>query len=187
MIRPRSNPSLRPTTRRPPSRHRPTRPRRGSRPPSTPKGCPKGRALHLVDVENLAGGPLTGLAEDALAQYLAASEWREGDHVVVAGHPMSVLQAGLVIDVPCRLVAAHGPDGGDRALLAAASDPEFVMNHYDKVAIGSGDGIFAGLAETLHARGLEVWVVAPTGGLSMRLGAAGTRVVTLAHPNEASE
>jgi hypothetical protein len=130
----------------------------------------------------LSGGPFTGLAKEALAQYLAASQWSEGDHVVVAGHPRSVLEAGLVIGVPCRLVPAHGPDGGDRALLAAAADAEFLRTHYDKVVIGSGDGIFADLAEALRGSGLEIWVVGPIGGLSVRLGAAGTRVVTLAEP-----
>lgn len=171
-------PAIRPVTWGPPTAPRTSR--CATRRNRSADGPPPGRALHMVDVENLAGGPFTGLARVALAAYLKTSEWREGDHVLVAGHPRSALEAGLAIDVPCRLLPAHGPDGADLALLAAVQDVRFVAAHYERIVIGSGDGIFVDLVEELQSQGLEVWVVAPHDGLSLRLGAASRHVVKLA-------
>lgn len=47
------------------------------------------RALHLVDIENLAGGPgVTGdMIVDVFDRYLEAAAWQPGDLLYVAANP----------------------------------------------------------------------------------------------------
>lgn len=133
------------------------------------RGLPAGRTLHLVDLENLAGGPFAGVAAMVATAggYRRAAHPRKGDHVVVAVNPHIAYEAGSLWP-GARLLAAHGPDGADRALLAEA-DPDWVSRHYDRVVIGSGDHIFAALAWQLRAAGLAVVVVARRSHLAAEL------------------
>src|SRR5690242_19397336 len=79
--------------------------------------APRGRSLHLIDIENLAGPD--GHIPEALASYRARSHFRPGDHVVIAARPSVALAAKR--SWPSALVrCAHGVDGADLALLAEA-------------------------------------------------------------------
>src|SRR5690242_20102968 len=56
---------------------------------------PAGRTLHLIDLENLMGGPF-----ESAATMQSASDWYQktapvvvGDHVIVAVNPMLALEA----------------------------------------------------------------------------------------------
>ena len=131
---------------------------------------PAGRTLHLVDVENLMGGPTGGLLplEDALAQYRSVAPVTSGDHIVIAANPALAWKAGMAWPT-ARLLAASGPDGADRALLAEVADTRVIAERFDRVIVGSGDGIFATDAESLRALGIAVGVVAPITGLSRHL------------------
>ena len=128
------------------------------------------RALHLVDLENLIGapgGPRWAVA-DTMGRYLLASGWQPGDHVVVAACGPLILQYQTGSGVASRSIVAVGPDAADLALIAAA-DPTFVARRFDRVVIGSGDGIFAQLAAELEGCGVVVTVVGRGGAISRRL------------------
>jgi hypothetical protein len=120
----------------------------------------RNRTLHLIDIENLAGGPLSG--DDAghtLRAYLHAAQWRPGDLVYVAAHPKVLQRFAWDLPVEANLRAAHGPDGADLALLAQCP-PEFVARRAQRLVIGSGDHIFIERARAVRSSGVGVAVVA---------------------------
>jgi len=163
----------------PPASAEPGRSRQ--RPAHRGRDVPIGRALFLVDLENLLCDPHdVGGAAEALARCLVAGGWRPGDHLKVAGHPSLVLAAlRALAGLGCRALPAHGPNGADLRLLTE-SDPAFMAARYRRVVIASGDGIFTDVAAELGRRGIPVWVVAPQGSLAARLRLAAARVVVLA-------
>jgi hypothetical protein len=80
--------------------------------------------------------------------------------------PRSLTTTGGVATGTCRPDApCAGPDGADRRLLAEAETP-YVSDHYDRVVVGSGDGIFAGRALELRRAGVVVGVVSRRRSLS---------------------
>jgi hypothetical protein len=134
-----------------------------------------------VDLENLMRGPDQGDAglSDACAQYRDAAPVCPGDHIVVAVNPALALQAGRSWP-SARLLTGRGPDGADLALLASVSDRLWTAARYDRIIIGSGDGVFAEVAADLRELGVAVGVVAPEDRLSRRLGRSATFVRALA-------
>ena len=132
---------------------------------------PLGRTLHLVDIENLCGGPYASFERlrRTVEAYQRALAVRLGDHVVMACNRGLLLDAGRAWP-GVRLCAGNGPDGADLALLDAATT-EYIGSHYDRVVIGSGDGIFAPRAYELRLDGLVVAVVSLRRSLSPRLAA----------------
>jgi hypothetical protein len=131
------------------------------------KHLPAGRSLHLVDIENLAGGARAYRCSvaDALEHYRALAGFQEGDHVVIAACGGLAFRTGCLWS-GARLLVAHGKDGADLALLNEIISPESIAARYDRVVVGSGDGIFAEPISTLRRLGISVGVVAPIGGLS---------------------
>jgi len=130
---------------------------------------PAGRTLHLVDLENLAGGSGVGDVDvdQALARYERVVRVRPVDHRIVACGRRLAFQAkdrwsGALVK------AAHGVDGADRALLAEAG-PAFVRSHYDRVVVASGDHGFTELVVELDAGGVDVCVVSRRDSLARRL------------------
>jgi hypothetical protein len=127
------------------------------------------RALHLVDVENLAGEPRPGrstveaIRRDYVAQVRPAPE----DHIVIACNHGACLEVGLGWP-NARLLARSGPDGADHALLEVLNT-EDVCRRFDTVVLASGDGIFADAAARLGAAGIAVTVVSRPRPLSRRL------------------
>ncbi len=129
-----------------------------------------GRTLHLVDLENLIGDPWAkgpGVCE-ALKQHLDVAVWREGDLVYVASCPPVIAEVGFTPPVTCSLFAARGADGADLRLLAQAP-PEWVVRRFERLVIGSGDGIFAARATAVRDLGVEVGVVSRPEALSRSL------------------
>lgn len=118
-----------------------------------------GRTLHLIDVENLVRGSGAGSAEVArvLADYRATVAIRPGDHVVIASGRRLLMAAGSAWP-GARLLLGRGLDGADLALLDACPLGA-VAAAYDRVVIGSGDGIFAARAAELRRAGVVVVVV----------------------------
>lgn len=135
------------------------------------KTCSPGedRAIHLVDIENLLEGPtfsdidVMGLMES----YFILSERRVGDHVVIATCHRAALAAWFGCPDARRLVRS-GLDGADLALLDVMTS-EKLAARYDRVVIGSGDGIFSEAAAELQAQGASVRVVTRRNQLSRRL------------------
>lgn len=146
---------------------------------------PPGRALHLIDLENL----LDGRHEQAdvsdvrwaVGRFCRGADWRRDDLVVVAANP--ALLGRVAYDLPAgwQKVAARGADGADRALLERAA-PDLVRHRFHRLVVGSGDGAFADLARALRRAGGEVWVVATGGHVSRRLARCASTLVLLDEP-----
>ncbi len=133
---------------------------------------PAGRALHVVDIENLVGGSGADAIEvdRALAHYEQVVRPGENDLRVVA------CGASLVFPVHDRWAGAsirkaRGVDGADRILLDEASVAN-VVGRFDRVVVASGDHVFASLVVDLDAAGVEVVVVSRRTAMSRLLAVA---------------
>lgn len=151
---------------------------------------PEGRALHLIDIENLMGGPLNGIPalERAISDYMQATLVGAMDQFVVACNPGLAFLAGRGLP-KAQLLMRAGSDGADLALIEWASDVIWIAGRFDRLIIGSGDGIFETVAYAYRALGIEVGVVARQGSISDRLGRASSWVTHLHNAKivEASE
>lgn len=130
----------------------------------------EGRTLHLVDIENLMGGPLGGdeLLRNVSRAYRSSARMAVGDHAIVACNPTLLLPTKLEWEAN-RVLVGFGPDGADRRLLAELTSHRWVVSHFDRVVIGSGDGIFSRRASILRHHGVRVEVVALRGAIARRL------------------
>ena len=142
---------------------------------------PTSRTLHLVDLENLVGGPYASavMALATLDTYLNLAQWQLCDHVIVAAHPQLVLRIAFDIPISVSLHSAHGRDGADLMLLSLAP-PELIVKRYTRLVIGSGDGIFSERARIVRRKGVTVDVVALEGCCSKQLRRYGWRVLDAA-------
>jgi hypothetical protein len=137
------------------------------------------RGLHLVDLENLladpwAHGPAVGRALD---EYLERAQFRRGDLVFVAGNPWLMVEVGWsqldsTTRVDCHRFAARGPQGADTKLLEAAP-LAWVSRRFERLVVGSGDGVFADRLSQARASGLSVRLVSRPDALSGRLARLG--------------
>ena len=129
-----------------------------------------GRTLHLIDIENLVGGSAASCGEVAVvsSDYHRTAPVQPGDHVIVAAGPRIVMDAGLVWR-GARLVVGRGVDGADRALLAAVEDSQWVAARFDRVVLGSGDGIFVPALASFRSLGIATGIVAPEKSISWAL------------------
>jgi hypothetical protein len=128
------------------------------------------RTLHLVDLENLLGDPraTTDAALATFDAYLDVAHWSVDDHVIVATNPWLMAKIAFDLPVPASRHAVHGRDGADTMLLSLAPT-ELVVKRYQRLVIGSGDGIFTARARVAQERGVAVEVVARPDGCSTRL------------------
>jgi hypothetical protein len=138
-----------------------------------------GRALMLVDPENLLGGGSFRAAQLATIRrpLLAAAGVGRPQVVVAASSGRGAVEAGLGWP-GSRLVWRPGRDGADLALADVALN-EDVVARYQRVVICSGDGLFAVVANYLGRHGVHVSVIAPRGGLSNRLAQVAAEVHVL--------
>ena len=144
---------------------------------------PTGRALHLVDLENVLGDPwATGPAVvDAYEAVLDAGDHRTGDIVVVAVNPWMFDSLAYAPHTSCELLVGRGHDGCDLQLLGWES-PEWIVQRFDRLAVASGDGIFAGLVDEVRDAGRAVDVVYGRGGVSRRLQRDDVRLLPVPMP-----
>ncbi len=146
---------------------------------------PLGRALHLIDLENLMGGPFAGnrAMAEAVEQYRNAAWVHEGDHVWVSVNPALMLDAESSWH-GCRLLVGGGRDGADKALIREVRDAVRLASLYDRIMIGSGDGIFEIVAAAFTALGIPVGVVSRPRSLAHLLARAATfvRYITVEEP-----
>lgn len=117
----------------------------------------------LVDIENLTHGA-KATCQQAAALWGVLTQQAPGiaphDHVVVGAARYVVRRYRAAIDGANVkwVVGSDGPDGADRALLAAI-DLRRVARDYDELVIASGDGAFTELARQAKALGLTVHVI----------------------------
>ena len=127
------------------------------------------RTLHVVDADNLTGGPTEHqcVADQAARLYRQAACVRDGDLIVVGSDLRSAAVTAFAWP-GARLLRTTGTDAVDRLLLDDLV-PALVVGRVDRVVLGSGDGIFAARLAQLRAAGVQVEVVAPAGAVSWRL------------------
>lgn len=144
------------------------------------------RRLHLVDIENLAGGSLPSLRQvrQALALYADCLAFGAMDQVEVACSHLTLLNAALGWPHAHYRIRS-GPDGADLALLDVLRH-ENIASRFTQVAIGSGDHLFAEQAARLAAQGVRVTVVSRRRSLSPRLALAAHEVIFLNAAAEAA-
>ena len=137
------------------------------------------RGLHLIDIENLAGGarPSFERIRDVQGIYAGHLTFGALDQVVVASSHLTLLSAALGWP-HARYRIRSGRDGADLELLDVLLY-EKVAARFTRVIIGSGDGAFARAAASLAAAGVQVTVVSRRDSLSSRLAFAAGEVVYL--------
>jgi hypothetical protein len=128
--------------------------------------------LHLIDVENLVGTPwFTKHAVGNLRRVYdtVSSASNPAHYLVGTSAAPNLIEAGLGW-AQGQLVFSRGKDGAERAMLAEMTIA--TASRYNRVVIGSGDGIFADLAASLQSAGVAVCVVSRPRSLSNALSLA---------------
>lgn len=153
------------------------------------------RTLALLDVENLLPGGPTGATTSSYVDAVQRAADLAGlppDAAVALGvgsrnitGVFASKSAWTGAAVRCRA----GRDGAELALLRHGSDLDAIERSYDRVVIGSGDGMFTTYVESLNLRGVHTVVVAWPNQLSkrLRMAAAETRLLTLTSSVEHSQ
>ncbi|GGS83529.1 hypothetical protein GCM10010156_47670 [Planobispora rosea] len=138
-----------------------------------------GRSVHLLDVENLVGTPRPATAEvvTLMGHYRRRVPAGFTDQYVAAVNHGALLAVGLAL-AGIQLLVRSGPDGADEALCEVIR-LDHLDDRFERVIIGSGDGIFTDLADWLRRRGVEVVVVSRPDALSYRLRRTAAQVIPL--------
>lgn len=141
-------------------------------------GARRGRAIHLLDPENLVGGG-EPVPEDFLRMvntYIDNVGVEQDDLVVLGMSPwFGSRLLGVLAALPWTLRFRSGKNGGEMAAIDAV-DIDYLAKHFQYLVIGSGDHAFAALASRACALGMTVWQVSGRGTTSRRL-----REVTSVH------
>ncbi|MGH3250690.1 MAG: NYN domain-containing protein [Trebonia sp.] len=140
------------------------------------------RALHVVDIENLAGAavPSLHLVSEVQVKYLACLGFGADDQVVLAASHKGLLNAGLGWP-HARYRVRSGKDGADLELIDVL-EHENVAARFSHVVIGSGDRLFGRSASSLAARGVHITVVSRRGSLARDLARVARDVIYLDAP-----
>jgi len=140
-----------------------------------------GRVLHLIDVENLLAGPSFSRVASAVGRvaYEAVAPCGAMNQVVIATSHHAAAEAWFAWPPSARRLVRSGPTGADSALIEVVAT-EQLERRFDRVVIGSGDGIFAFPAARLQAAGVVVTVVTRRECLSraLRLAVRDIRFIT---------
>lgn len=143
-----------------------------------------GRALHILDVENLAGtGRLTAELVSATARlYRAAVPMGPRDLIACAAdiNNQFALQHGWP---SIRYLWGIGPDGAD---VTAVEELEIELHRgrFDHFLIGSGDHAFASISARLAGAGHGTTCVYGRGAISRQMRLASQTVIHLPLTNE---
>jgi NYN domain len=158
-----------------------TRAKRLHQAPSARRRFPA-RALHVVDIENLAGTAVPTLSQVAEVQGRYGSRLGFGadDLVVMAASHRGLLNVALGWP-HARYRVRSGPDGADLELLDVLMH-EDIAARFTHVVIGSGDGAFVQAAGNLAERGVRVTVVSRRDSLALSLARSASDVVYLDAP-----
>jgi len=142
-----------------------------------------GRELHILDVENLLGGTYFAPEDvcDLRAGYLLATAMSTNAQVVVGASADASAISGGVGWPGSGLRLRRGPNGADLALVDVLEHDD-VTNRFERIYIGSGDGIFAPVAAELAQHGVDVTVVSRRAALSAKLRLASAHVIYLDVP-----
>lgn len=137
----------------------------------------RGRALHLIDLENLLGIDRTPASVESLwSEYCGTVGVGPDDSLVVGTECGWAARAWFALPMTgLRRVVGYGIDGADNALLASV-DLDHDLDRFPTLIIGSGDHAFAGLARRARSRGCAVEVAIGGGKLSRELAFSATSI-----------
>lgn len=137
-----------------------------------------GRTVHLLDLENLSGGPSDDYRPAAEAWHQAVGI-NPGDLAVVGVDASGAFTAQDAF-AEAGLVVGSGKGGAVRAI-ARRGERMLSTGRFDTLIIGSGNGRFAELAGVARDHGIFVAVVVlgPGSSVSRRLQATANRVIVL--------
>jgi hypothetical protein len=140
------------------------------------------RALHLIDIENLAGNPVPGRIDVLLVRYRYHKRvgFSANDQAIVGCNHLAFRHAGFSWP-GVRYLLRSGENGADLVLLDVIRH-EQVAERFSHVVIASGDGIFAPEAAGLAALGCHVTVASRRDALSRRLRLTAHRIIYLDPP-----
>lgn len=146
------------------------------------------RALHLVDLENLARGPgQAGTAyRGAWDDYVFSSGLNEQDHVEIASCGLVMAEAAFSLPTRYPKHTANGADGAENLLLGIVG-PEFVARRYEWLVIGSGDHAFVPYALEVQRLGGKVRVVSARSSRSAAFAGHGFAIRDLVSRPDASD
>jgi NYN domain len=144
------------------------------------------RALHVVDIQNLAGAPIPSLVQvnEVQGWYMTRLGFGADDQVVMASSHLGFINVALGWP-HARYRVRSGPDGADLELLDVL-EHEDVAARFSHVVIGSGDWRFSRAAASLIERGVRVTVVSRRGSLATVLARVAQDVVYLDIPMAAA-
>jgi NYN domain len=127
------------------------------------------RALHVVDIENLAGAAIPSFAMVSAVQgwYMTRPGCGTDDQVVMAASHLALPEAARGWP-HARYRVRSGKNGADLELIDVL-EHENVAARFNHVIIGSGDGIFGQPAASLAALGVRITVVSRRDSLAEAL------------------
>lgn len=128
------------------------------------------RALHLIDLENLVGGPNAPdeLIRRVWACYAHGVPRRKDDQVRVGSSRLFASRSWWMLPTWVSRYARDGKDGGEQVILDSI-DLHYVSDRFGKIVIASGDGAFTQLASDARTMGIHVHQVTGLGLASKRL------------------
>lgn len=136
-----------------------------------------GRAIHLLDLENLVGTgrPTAAMITDAARAYAEVVRVGATDHFVLGCGSSTAFSAFFAWPWPSRRVLGSGQDGADLALLDVLMT-EDLSGRYERIYVGSGDHAFEPAVRALVGAGVDVKVVARPSSLAMSLWSMGRTI-----------
>ncbi|MFV0318507.1 MAG: NYN domain-containing protein [Microthrixaceae bacterium] len=120
----------------------------------------------------------SGQIKSTIEEFCGSAELADDDLLVVASNPALAFDVHLVAP-RAALRCRSGPDGADLALLESLHDPFWVAERFDRVVIGSGDGIFTEAVVALNHTDTTTLVIGRAGRTSSRLRLAAQDVLFL--------
>lgn len=129
------------------------------------------RSLHLIDLENLCanGFPTEELIAKVWHTYRYGVPNSPEDHYIVGSSHLFASRAWFVLPTQgIQRCVRSGKDGGELAILARF-DLDHTVARFDRLVIGSGDGMFAASAKMARNCGLHVHQVSGLAACSRAL------------------
>ena len=143
----------------------------------------RGRAIHLLDPENLCGSPLltNAMVAEMRRMYASAVPVGAQDHIVLASAHISLIQMADAWP-GVRYQVRSGKDGADICLARIMLD-EQLSDRFDHVIVASGDGGLAPFVAEIARRGARVTVVSRMAAISPYMRLAATDVIYIDSPS----
>lgn len=122
------------------------------------------RALHLIDLENLVGGPSVSdtTIKGVWSAYYGGVPKTASDQLLVGSSRFFARRIWWTLPEGIQRRVRDGQDGGELAILAEV-DLDHLVERFGRLVIASGDGRFAELAAAARSRGVHVHQVTGIG------------------------